>query len=208
MAPRTVLLVVDMQVFFAPMATDALPNIVKLCTYFTKASAPIIFTQHGHSEYELTTKPSPSQLVRRWGPQNSIATGSPDWEIIHELRQFVSKFPPPEAVVDVGESYPPSQDEQFPKLMPKNTYDAFINTNLSTILEAAKIERVVVCGVMSDVCCGTTARSAFNRGYETWLVSDATGSATQSQHLAGLKSYGFAYGEVLKTREVLARLKE
>ncbi|KAL6249385.1 hypothetical protein RBB50_003238 [Rhinocladiella similis] len=205
MAPRTALLVVDMQVVFAHMVTEALPNVAKLCNLFTKTSAPIIFTQHGHSDYELKTKPSPSQLVRKWSPGGSIATGSTNWELMDDLRQFIPEFPP--KPLNVGESFPPAEDEQFPKLMAKNTYDAFINTNLSRILEAAKIERVIVCGVMTDVCVDTSCRAAFNRGYETWLVSDATGSASRSQHLAGLKSYAFAYGEVLETIEVLARLK-
>ncbi|KAK5276063.1 hypothetical protein LTR40_012102, partial [Exophiala xenobiotica] len=162
------LLVIDMQVFFESMTTTALPNIVTLCRHFSKTSAPIIFTQHGHSKAELTTNPSPNQLVRKWGASGSIAAGSSDWELIDGLRQFVPKFPP--KPLNVGESFPPAEEgEKFPKLMAKNTYDAFINTNLTKILETSKIERVVVCGVMTDCCCDTTARSAFNRGYETWL---------------------------------------
>lgn len=54
----------------------------------------------------------------------------------------------------------------------------------------------------------TTARSAFNRGYETWLVSDACGTANDAQHQAGLKGFGFAFGEVLTTEEVIGRLKK
>lgn len=91
--------------------------------------------------------------------------------------------------------------------MAKNTYDAFINTDLGDVLERASIERVVVCGVMTDCCCDTTARSAFNRGYETWLVRDACGSANSNQHEAGLRGFGFAFGEVLTTEEVVERLK-
>ncbi|KIW39291.1 uncharacterized protein PV06_09076 [Exophiala oligosperma] len=188
------------------MVAETLPNVVKLCDRFTKASLPIIFTQHGHSDYELKTTPSPSQLVRRWKPENSIATGSPDWELMGDLRRYIPEFPP--EPLKVGESFPPTGDAQlFPKLMAKNTYDSFINTNLSTILEAAKVERVIVCGVMTDVCCDASAKPAFSRGYETWFVSDATGSGNKSQHLAGLKCYSFAYGDVLKTTEVLDHLK-
>lgn len=69
------------------------------------------------------------------------------------------------------------------------------------------MERVVICGVMTDCCCDTTARSAFNRGFETWLVDDACGTASDEQHKAGLKGFGFAFGEVVKTEEVLKRLK-
>ncbi|KIV87581.1 hypothetical protein PV11_03115 [Exophiala sideris] len=205
MAPRTALLVIDMQVFFESMTTSALPNIIQLCNHFSKTSAPIIFTQHGHTKAELTANPSPNQLVRKWGPSGSIAAGSPDWELSDDLRQFIPKLP--SQPVKVGESFPPAEEaDKFPKLLAKNTYDAFINTNLAKILETSKIERLVVCGVMTDCCCDTTARSAFNRGYETWLVSDACGSANKRQHEAGLRGFGFAFGEVLTTSDAIRQL--
>ena len=92
-------------------------------------------------------------------------------------------------------------------LIGKNTYDAFINTDLGDIMKERNVERVVVCGVMTDCCCDTTARSAFNRGFETWLVKDACGSANKKQHEAGLRGFGFAFGDVLTTLEVMDRLK-
>lgn len=89
----------------------------------------------------------------------------------------------------------------------KNTYDAFINTNLADVLKEEGTERLVVCGVMTDCCVDTTARSAFNRGFETWMVKDACGTATKKQHEAGLVGFGYAFGEVLETAEVLERLQ-
>lgn len=101
-----------------------------------------------------------------------------------------------------------SQKHEWPKVVAKNTYDAFINTDLQQILDEAKIRRVVVCGVMTDCCCDTTARAAFNRGYETWLVSDACGSANKTQHQAGLKGFGFAFGEIPSTDEAISWLNK
>ena len=182
----TVLLVVDMQHVFLDMTTTALPNILKLCHHFQTQPdiALLIFTQHGHSKEELTP-PYKNQLVRKWGPNGSIAKGSKDWELIPEIAQIAKDY----------------------SVVPKNTYDAFINTELDDELERHSVGRVVVCGVMTDCCCDTTARSAFNRGYETWLVNDACGSANVKQHEAGLRGFGFAFGEVLSTKEVLNRLK-
>jgi nicotinamidase-related amidase len=88
----------------------------------------------------------------------------------------------------------------------KNVYDAFVGTDLEERLCRDKVERVVIVGVMTDCCCDTTGRSAFNRGWETWMVSDATGSASKEQHEAGLKAWGFGYGDVIDTEEVLRRL--
>lgn len=42
--------------------------------------------------------------------------------------------------------------EKWPRVVHKNTYDAFINTDLAQILEEEMVERVIVCGVMTDCC--------------------------------------------------------
>ncbi|KAL2041584.1 hypothetical protein N7G274_005966 [Stereocaulon virgatum] len=180
----TALLVIDMQHVFLNMTSTALPNILKLIDHFAAKSLPILFTQHGHSKEELTP-PYKNQLVRKWGPNGSIHTGSKDWELIPEVAIKAKGNP----------------------IVAKNTYDAFIDTNLAEILKEKKVERLVACGVMTDCCCDTTARSAFNRGYETWLVKDACGSANETQHEAGLQGFGFAFGDVPTTAEVMSRLK-
>lgn len=138
-SPKTALIVIDMQRFFEPMTTTtALPNIKKLISHFQSVYDPIIFTQHGHSQEELTAFPSPSQLVRRWGPEGSIAYGSKDWE----LQDYFQKM-----MMDEGKS-----KKKWPRVVHKNTYDAFINTDLAQILEEEMVERVIVCGVMTDCC--------------------------------------------------------
>ena len=38
------------------------------------------------------------------------------------------------------------------------------------------------------------------------MVGDACGTASKKQHEAGLMTFEFAFGEVLKTNEVLKRL--
>ncbi|MCJ1477932.1 hypothetical protein MMC13_006606 [Lambiella insularis] len=184
-APKTALLIIDMQVLFTTMVPSALPHIHALHTFFTSTSRPIIFTQHGHPPSDLEP-PFKNQLVRRWGVANSIRLGSPDWQFLPSIKKLVQASP----------------------VVAKNTYDAFVNTNLAALLEEAGVERVVICGVMTDCCCETTARSCFNRGWETWFVSDAMGSATVEQHERAVKDYGFGYGPVLETEEVLGRLRK
>ena len=183
---KTALLIVDMQNVFALMVTTAIPQIQKLHKHFTSASLPVLFTQHGHTDSELSGPPYTNQLVRRWGPNGSIHKGSHDWELIPSIAKLVSDSP----------------------VVAKNTYDAFINTDLDEMLKELKVERLVVCGVMTDCCCDTTARSAFNRGYETWLVSDACGSANKRQHEAGLTGFGSMCDGVMTTEETIGRLRE
>ena len=67
---------------------------------------------------------------------------------------------------------------------------------------------MVVVGCMTDCCVDTTGRSAFNRGFETWMVQDACGSANQTQHKAGHKGFGFAFGEVLSTSDAIRALEK
>ena len=166
------------------MTTACLPHIKTLISHFQTRALPTIFFQHGHSKAELTP-PYKNQLVRKWKPSGSVATGSKDWELIPDIAEAAR-----------GQT-----------VVAKNTYDAFINTNLEDILRGLGAETVVVCGVMTDCCCDTTAWSAFNRGYETWLVKDACGTENEMQHEAGLRGFGFAFGDVLETKEVMARVE-
>ena len=180
----TALLIIDMQNLFLPMTGGTIiPNIKSLISHFRSRSLSCIFTQHGHSEAELTP-PFKNQLVRKWGPDDSVKVGTDDWQLIPEIAAQVSSSP----------------------VVGKNTYDTFINTKLANILQEQRVERVVVVGVMTDCCCDTTARSAFNRGYETWVLEDACGSANKRQHQAGLRGFEFGFGEVVKTQEVLDRI--
>ncbi|KAI9835919.1 MAG: hypothetical protein M1819_001817 [Sarea resinae] len=183
---ETALLVIDMQHFFLSMCNASLGNITALIEHFKAHKLPCILTQHGHSQAELAASPPTSQLVRRWGASGSIAVDSDDWQLIPQIAAHV--------------------DEHTP-VVGKNTYDAFINTDLDSLLREQRVQRVVVCGVMTDCCCDTTARSAFCRGFETWLVEDACGSASKEQHSAGLKGFAFAFGDVIKTKEVLEKIK-
>ena len=58
---------------------------------------------------------------------------------------------------------------------------------------------------MTDCCCNMTGASAFNRGFETWMLRDACPSASKTQHEAGLRGFRFAFGEVLLTRDALSK---
>ena len=88
-------------------------------------------------------------------------------------------------------------------MVAKNTYDAFVNTDLEGLLRGKGVQKVVVCGVLTDCCCDTTAKSAFNRGFETVIVGDACGTASEEQHEDGLRVFGYYYESVVGTQEAL-----
>jgi isochorismate hydrolase len=76
----------------------------------------------------------------------------------------------------------------------KSQYDAFFQTGLQEILHSKGISQVVISGVMTHLCCETTARSAFMRGFEVFFLIDGTATYNQDYHLAALLnlSHGFA----------------
>ena len=76
----------------------------------------------------------------------------------------------------------------------KSQYDAFYNTGLDDLLKNQSVEHVLVCGVMTHLCCETTARSAFIHGYNVWFAVDGTATYNEDFHRATLLnlSHGFA----------------
>ncbi|XXG60368.1 hypothetical protein AAC387_Pa04g2295 [Persea americana] len=57
------------------------------------------------------------------------------------------------------------------------------------------IEEVIITGVMTNLCCETTARDAFVRGFRVFFSTDATATSSREMHEATLLNlgYGFAY---------------
>jgi isochorismate hydrolase len=79
-------------------------------------------------------------------------------------------------------------------ILQKSQYDAFHQTDLDSILRSRGVEQVVVTGVMTHLCCETTARSAFVRGFEVFFCVDGTATYAEEVHRASLLNlaHGFA----------------
>lgn len=61
-------------------------------------------------------------------------------------------------------------------LIDKQLPGSFTNTPLDEFLKERGIDTVTIAGYMTQVCCDTTAREAFHRGYKVEFLSDATGT--------------------------------
>jgi isochorismate hydrolase len=79
-------------------------------------------------------------------------------------------------------------------VLEKTQYDAFHGTDLETILKRQNVSRVVITGVMTHLCCETTARSAFVRGFTVFVPVDGTATYNEDFHFASLLNlaHGFA----------------
>ncbi|MFX1255817.1 MAG: isochorismatase family protein [Promethearchaeota archaeon] len=88
-------------------------------------------------------------------------------------------------------------------LITKNRYSAFYQTNLETILRKDSISQVIITGVMSHLCCETTARDAFMRDFEVFFVVDATATYTEELHLGTLRAISHGFGICISSEEIL-----
>jgi len=85
----------------------------------------------------------------------------------------------------------------------KTQYDAFWKTALDEILRSMNVEQVVITGVMTHLCCETTARSAFMRGYEVFFTADGTATYTEAHHCAALLNLAHGFALPVLAKEVL-----
>jgi len=94
-------------------------------------------------------------------------------------------------------------DELLPltrTVVEKGTYDAFHGTGLEEMLRKLGVETVIVTGVMTHLCCETTAREAFVRGFNVVFPVDGTLTQNRYFHEATLRnlSHGFAVTPLLE----------
>ncbi len=64
----------------------------------------------------------------------------------------------------------------------KVAYSAFFNTQLDWLLQRCHIERVAVCGIVTNGGVASTVRDAHMRDYQTWVLSDGCAAFTAEAH--------------------------
>ena len=116
----------------------------------------------------LNTKKDANLMDKWW--QDLIIEENPLSEITPELKH-------PDAIV-----------------IKKTQYDAFYRTSLEDLLKKNGINQIVIAGIMTHLCCETTSRSAFVRGFEVLFTIDGTATYNENFHRASLLnlSHGFA----------------
>jgi isochorismate hydrolase len=99
-------------------------------------------------------------------------------------------------------------DTSLGKVLHKHQYDAFHETELEAVLLAGHVSQVVITGVMTHLCCETTARSAFVRGFEVFFCVDGTATYTEEFHHATLLNLAHGFAVPVLVDEILARFKD
>lgn len=181
---RSALMVIDMQEHFLgekshaylPSSEAIIPNIERLLKAYRENGHLVVFTRHAHKKDE-----DPGILGRWWA--DVIRDGDSSSRITPALRPLKSEV-----------------------VIRKTRYSAFQRTDLENILKEKGIRCLVITGVMTHLCCESTAREAFMKDFEVYFVVDATASQYEDFHLASLKTLSDGFAIPLTTDEVLAKL--
>jgi nicotinamidase-related amidase len=144
----------------------------------------VIFTRHAHKK-----DGSDLGVLGEWWDEMPI-DGTPEAEL-------------DERVLLQGDRRRRTTKRSREYILTKSRYSAFIGTRLEAILKRHKVKEVVITGVMTSICCETTARDAFMRDYMVRFVADATGSPEERMHMATLYNLAYAFADICTTKELL-----
>lgn len=94
----------------------------------------------------------------------------------------------------------PMEDEL---VLRKPCYSSFQKTELEDILKSKGVQGLVVTGVLTNLCCETTAREAFSLGFDVFIPPDATASFNEEMHLSSLINLSYGFATPLTTDELI-----
>jgi isochorismate hydrolase len=88
----------------------------------------------------------------------------------------------------------------------KNQYDAFCGTSLKKTLKQAGMTQLVVTGVMTHLCCETTARAAFMQGFKVYFTIDGTATTNRQFHQASILNLSHGFAIPVLTHQIVEQL--
>lgn len=102
--------------------------------------------------------------------------------------------------------FEPRDDERvFTKSMPS----AFAAEGFTESLAAGLYDQIIICGFSSFLCCDSTTREAYHKGYNVVFVDDAIGEfafngmSEDELHAYACAVMGLEFATVIKTRNLL-----
>jgi nicotinamidase/pyrazinamidase len=111
----------------------------------------------GSKFFFLCDSHDPDDLEFRMFPPHCV-TGTEEAEIIPELRCYKGE------------------------VIPKNRFSCFFNTALAGKLKEVKPEKLIICGVCTDICVMHTVGDARNRDYEVEVPVNCVASFNKEGH--------------------------
>jgi nicotinamidase-related amidase len=188
---KTALIVVDMLKEFTepswtpawiPDATTQIPAIKDVITTCRESSVPVIFTYYAfRSDYLDMATP----FREAWTPLDRL--DDYDGPLLFQ-QESVDPSLQPDHTKDI--------------FIAKPCYGAFTGTTLDYVLKNLKIETVIICGTMTNYCCGTTAREAHAHGYRVIFGSDINSTDDPEIQQSELKTLRRGFALVLSKDQI------
>jgi nicotinamidase-related amidase len=187
------LLVIDMQdefvkphwtPFWVPDATKQVPRIKRLIDHCRAFKVPVIYTAFAKTHIYYDRPASGAFMPNRFSDTNVD-----EFSYFQEGRIWHELAPQPDEIV----IYKPS-------------YGAFYDTPLETILKNLHRDTVIICGTLTNFCCGTTARQAYERGFKVLFGSDVTATDDPDMQEPELKVLRKGFAKVLSADEIMGIL--
>jgi nicotinamidase-related amidase len=190
---KCALLVIDMQEefvkphwtpYWVPEATRQVRSIRKLVENCRTKRIPVIFTVYSGTHNYLDRPKSGKFMPNRFPGSD-----------IDQSRFFVEGR--------VWHELAPDKDEI---VIQKSSYGAFYDTPLETILKNLEKDTVIICGTMTNYCCGLTARQAYERSFKVIFGSDITSTDDPGMQETELKVLRRGFAKVLSVDEIMRLL--
>lgn len=190
---KTILLVIDMQdefvkpnwtPFWVPEATRQVSRIKKLINFCRRNRIPVIFTVYSKT-HNYMDRPKPLKYMPSRNLNFDQSYLFIEGNVWHELKPT---------------------DEEI--IIHKSSYGAFYNTSLETILKNLNKDTIIICGTLTNYCCSTTARQAFERGFKVVFGKDVTSAHFKVLHEAEIKVLRRGFAKILSLDEIMENIEK
>jgi len=161
-------------------ASAVIGNVSKLVSKFRESGKPVFLVHVTSIDGKDMLHPILDQPPQ-WGSGSRPA----DWS------DFVEEIKPTEKDIVIA----------------KRQWGAFYGTELDLQLRRRKIETIVLCGVSTNLGVETTARDAYQRGYNQVFAIDAMAANSKDEHEATLKYIFPRIGLLRTTDDILNALE-
>ncbi|MBS4173079.1 isochorismatase family protein [Bacillus sp. FJAT-49736] len=179
---KTALVLIDLQkgIVSVPGGNEVVDNAVKLVQKFREQNGFISFVRVAFHDGKDALSPETDQ------PKNLNRQERPaDW----------AEFDPK---LDVKEN---------DYIVTKRQWGAFFGTDLDVQLRRRGIDTIVLCGIATNIGVESTAREAFQYGYNQIFITDAMTTFSEEEHASSIRFTFPRIGKIRSTEEFLTQVK-
>jgi len=107
---------------------------------------------------------------------------------------------PPHCITGTAEAEVIPELTTYPgEIIPKKRYSGFFGTQIEEKLKQLKPDKLIICGVLTNICVIHTTADARNRDYEVEVFTDCVASSDEEAHRFALQHIKKVLGAELTT---------